>query len=452
MTQPSAPPPRSTAVPVVCWVAILAVVAFVMVGHARKDRATATGAGPAATGGPGFELVVTGRTAVAVAQNPATTGAFRQQLLDALDRLAPRPVDRLAVATVVRELSGPAAALKRVDGPTFSPDPQLRADAAALAAEYRADSPAVLTQFQRAALARDLGYFGRLAVTQGGPPDGARQAVLAEARRTSVALTIAGILAAATLFVGVLGLATGVVLFAVGVLRLAYVPPTTDRPVWLETFAVWIVAFVLLGVVAAGLSLRVPLLATESMAAGLTAAVALGWPAWRAQRSVADIRRTLGWHRGRGILIELACGVAGYVAGLPVLAVGLLLTLGLTKLAGAHPSHPIVREFGEGMSAGHVLALLVTAAVLAPMLEETMFRGALYGHLRRRHRAWVSAAVVAVLFAAIHPQGWTAIPLLGSIALVLAFLREWRGSLIAPITAHAINNGVVVAVVAAALG
>jgi membrane protease YdiL (CAAX protease family) len=48
--------------------------------------------------------------------------------------------------------------------------------------------------------------------------------------------------------------------------------------------------------------------------------------------------------------------------------------------------------------------------------------------------------VVAFIFAAIHPQGWTLIPALGSIAIVLAGLREWRGSLWASITAHATNN------------
>jgi len=64
----------------------------------------------------------------------------------------------------------------------------------------------------------------------------------------------------------------------------------------------------------------------------------------------------------------------------------------------------------------------------------------LFHHLRGRW-AWApSAAVVAVIFAAIHPQGWVAVPVLASIALALAALREWRGSIIASMTAHAFNN------------
>jgi hypothetical protein len=75
-----------------------------------------------------------------------------------------------------------------------------------------------------------------------------------------------------------------------------------------------------------------------------------------------------------------------------------------------------------------------------------MFRGALFSHLRARVGWWVSAPVVSLIFAAIHPQGWVAIPVLGAIAMVLAGLREWRGSAIAPMVAHGVNNAVAVSV------
>src|SRR5262249_59937285 len=88
----------------------------------------------------------------------------------------------------------------------------------------------------------------------------------------------------------------------------------------------------------------------------------------------------------------------------------------------------------------HVLGLYALASVFAPVIEETMFRGALFHHLRRRWGWGVSAPIVALLFAIVHPQGWVAVPALGSIAIVLAALREWRGSLIAPMVAHGFNN------------
>jgi membrane protease YdiL (CAAX protease family) len=70
----------------------------------------------------------------------------------------------------------------------------------------------------------------------------------------------------------------------------------------------------------------------------------------------------------------------------------------------------------------------------------------LFHHLRSRHGWWVSAVVVSLLFAAIHPQGWAAIPTLGMIAMTFAAIREWRGTIIASAAAHALNNAAVLTV------
>ena len=69
-----------------------------------------------------------------------------------------------------------------------------------------------------------------------------------------------------------------------------------------------------------------------------------------------------------------------------------------------------------------------------------MFRGLLLAHLRRRWRWLAAAPVVSLIFAAIHPQGWVAIPALATIAMALAALREQRGNLLAPMFMHGINN------------
>jgi membrane protease YdiL (CAAX protease family) len=56
----------------------------------------------------------------------------------------------------------------------------------------------------------------------------------------------------------------------------------------------------------------------------------------------------------------------------------------------------------------------------------------------------VASLSTSVLFAAIHPQGFIFIPVLGGLALAFCIMREWRGSINACIVAHAINNFVVV--------
>ena len=113
-------------------------------------------------------------------------------------------------------------------------------------------------------------------------------------------------------------------------------------------------------------------------------------------------------------------------------------------------------EVGEGAlraSLGAGQASLVdasTASFVAPLVEETMFRGVLYRHLRDATWRWpplVSIALAAGLnsfiFAAIHPQGLMAVPLLTALALGFSMARQWRGSLMAPMMMHAMHNGMV---------
>jgi membrane protease YdiL (CAAX protease family) len=192
----------------------------------------------------------------------------------------------------------------------------------------------------------------------------------------------------------------------------------------------------------AGLSLTFVLFALLPVAWVYLRLRGVGW---------GDMMRGLGWYRGPGgFWREVGVGIYGYVAGLPVLALGMLATWYLMKVTGNHATHPIINEPVD--HANQVLELVLLACVGAPIVEETMFRGALLGHLRARFGWWISAPVVSLIFAAIHPQGWVAIPVLGAIALVLAGLREWRGSLVASMTAHAMNNGVAVALMVLLMG
>ena len=140
----------------------------------------------------------------------------------------------------------------------------------------------------------------------------------------------------------------------------------------------------------------------------------------------------------------MGCGIVGYLAGLPLVAIAFLITLALSRFAGATPSHPIVNELRRGW--GTIALIFVLAAIWAPLMEETMFRGALFNHLRGRWNWVVSPLIVGLLFALVHPQGWTTIPVLGAIGAVLALIREWRGSLIGPMTAHALNNATVLSI------
>jgi membrane protease YdiL (CAAX protease family) len=150
-------------------------------------------------------------------------------------------------------------------------------------------------------------------------------------------------------------------------------------------------------------------------------------------------------------------GVLTYLCALPLLFAGVLIMFGLArlmKLAGlpdpfesGGPSHPIV---GVALQRNWLiwLQVFIVASIAAPIVEEIMFRGVLYQHLRELSEAWgrrlsiiVSVLFSSFLFAVIHPQGWLGVPVLMGLAIVFALAREWRGSLVPPMIAHGLNNG-----------
>jgi len=59
---------------------------------------------------------------------------------------------------------------------------------------------------------------------------------------------------------------------------------------------------------------------------------------------------------------------------------------------------------------------------------------------------WLPGVLLsAFVFAVIHPQGWAGVPAIMALAGSFSVLRLWRQSLIAPMTAHALNNGIMCA-------
>ncbi|MDH4247355.1 MAG: CPBP family intramembrane metalloprotease [Deltaproteobacteria bacterium] len=89
---------------------------------------------------------------------------------------------------------------------------------------------------------------------------------------------------------------------------------------------------------------------------------------------------------------------------------------------------------------GAVAFLLVMVVLMAPVLEEVLFRGLLFPALRRRMSFWPAALLVTVLFTALHSVQFLAyLPALAGIAalgLLLAWQRERTGSLWPSILLH----------------
>jgi len=353
------------------------------------------------------------------------------------------PRQQLQAVAVIGEMLGAPAALDELDRLRAGLGAkELWADADTLQTIYKSGSDKI-TCDQAIALTKDLGWQGQLALTFGAPEHDPSRAKVASAALRALAAAF-GI----EIVIG-LGLLTGIGLLIFGIVRgvdrkltLAYRAPTGPAGPFLEGFAIYLVSYVGIGYLASRAHLKPQWLSYLIELAFVVFAAC--WPLLRGVR-LNQLRQGLGWHMGRGVIREALAGIGAYLAGLPFMAAAIGVTALLSKYSGDKPIHPIVFGAG-GASAAAIVGLYVLAGVWAPIVEETMFRGALFTYLRCWHRWLASALISSLIFAALHPQGWTGIPVLATIGFIFACTREWRGTVIASATAHALNNGVAVTV------
>ena len=179
---------------------------------------------------------------------------------------------------------------------------------------------------------------------------------------------------------------------------------------------------------------RYGLLNGPGTGAGLAATqLAMGVPVLIVVLAHGNPVRTLGLGRFPWLaLVELFFAV-GLAFGVSI-AWGLLLALFDQR---AQP--PIVPLFGDSLL-GFVVVFVV-GAIVAPIVEELVFRGFLFAGLLQTLPAPVAMFVSATLFAALHFQ-LLAFPVLLLFGLLLALLYYRSGSLWLPILMHFIINGV----------
>lgn len=283
--------------------------------------------------------------------------------------------------------------------------------------------------------------------------DSALGAQVAE-RASRIAVAVVGFFALA--FVALAGGLVALVLLAVhasdGRARSRLAPTLLGhQAIHIELFAAWVVYEVLLGVVASQVDLAglgtIGVITFQAL--GL---LALLWPVYRGM-PWSELRRELGLTTGAGIVRETAWGVVAWCMAIPMVLVGIVISLILGWLLGGDISsarHPL-QEGLRSSSAGGIVIWYLVAAVVAPLLEEIVFRGGLYRGLRGGTSGLplpvsmvVSALLSSLVFAAIHPQGILFVPILGALAMSFCLVRELRGSLVAPMVGHALNNGLIV--------
>ena len=327
------------------------------------------------------------------------------------------------------------------------------------AGESGVDQFGTISLDDQAFLLKELGWFGELVIARTQPGEEATwSAFVSSSLAKMIFMVIFLVLGGGLALLGLAGLIFGIIWSMKG--RLCSLNTGPSGGVFIETFACWLVLFLVLNAVLGYFAAAVSLPLLGAVIAFFLSLLSMFWLSLR-RMGWSEARQQIGLVCGRGWWREVLAGVAGYAMMLPILAIGVIGTLFLTMLskalsAGRNPfesdsngAHPIIGMF-EDASVFELVLVFVAACVAAPIVEEIAFRGILYRGLRNQTGRLATGLSIAIsgllsgfVFAAIHPQGWVAIPALGSIGLAMALAREWRESLIAPMTMHAINNSAV---------
>ncbi len=156
-------------------------------------------------------------------------------------------------------------------------------------------------------------------------------------------------------------------------------------------------------------------------------------------------RRQIDWREAFGLCAVsrarlLATGVVLYLAAVPPLAYAFAIYNRLSARFHWDTSpQPIVSILVETDSTFLILLTVALAVIVAPVFEEFFFRGFAYPALKYRMGIWPAIAIVSALFATVHFHLPSIVPLFVlAVALVLAY--EWTGSILVPVTMHAVFN------------
>jgi CAAX protease family protein len=178
----------------------------------------------------------------------------------------------------------------------------------------------------------------------------------------------------------------------------------------------------------------------------LTEAWMLVVPLWIARTRNTRLARL---PRPRTVLVEglfallfVPVAFAAYIAVPPLVT----YLIGGTEAPGA-PLGPLTGSLNRI----EWLAFIVMAVTLAPVAEETFYRGFFYNALRQRFHPILAALIQAAIFGYAHPFGLANSVAISVVALVFALVYEWRKTLLAPILLHAAANSVGIIFLAANL-
>lgn len=122
----------------------------------------------------------------------------------------------------------------------------------------------------------------------------------------------------------------------------------------------------------------------------------------------------------------------------------------VTKLITIDIHQPQALPFSQSMlgTQWQYIAAFMTIAVLAPVAEELLFRGYLYGKLRRTAPVWMAVLITSLTFGAAHLWGgsgslqWAVAADTFVLSIVMSLAREYTGAIWVPVLMHIAKNSI----------
>jgi membrane protease YdiL (CAAX protease family) len=99
----------------------------------------------------------------------------------------------------------------------------------------------------------------------------------------------------------------------------------------------------------------------------------------------------------------------------------------------------LIQVFRDEPSPARIATMTIIATIVAPVAEEMLFRGGLFGYIRTRAQRLSALLAVSFIFALVH-LNLRSFPLLLVFSITLCIAYERTGRLTTPIIAHALLN------------
>lgn len=213
-------------------------------------------------------------------------------------------------------------------------------------------------------------------------------------------------------------------------------PPWTAGVALVVAFLFAIVGAIVVGVVGTifGASFTDPPPAVNIVATVVQDGAFIGAALLLASRAGPILPAQFGFVRTR-LLPALGWMAGAYIA---YIALGQVWA----QVVSTHAEDKLPDSLGADKSTAALVAVCVVVTVIAPIAEETFFRGYFFGALRNWRGVWPAALITGIVFGGIHVGSAPAVFLvpLGILGIMLCIVRWKTGSLLPCIALHAMNN------------